>query len=94
MFPYKSIHTDGICAGVMVHAPGTDIYVFQIYCAKRTFPKLHITATGEDGGACPRQAQIKPDSNYKSHISPLSPPLSGGSLRGQVIPTCFARAPQ
>jgi hypothetical protein len=66
----------------------------QIYCARGTVPMLHITTTGRDGGACPRQAQIKPDLNYKSHVSPLSPPLRGGNLRGQVFPTCFECTPQ
>ena len=34
------------------------------------------------------------DPDYESHVSPLSPPLSGGSLRGQAFSTCFGRAPQ
>jgi hypothetical protein len=54
---------------------------------------LHITTTGEEEGACPSQSLIKLDQSYKSHISPLSPPLSGGSLRGQAIPACFKHAP-
>jgi hypothetical protein len=41
-----------------------------------------------------RQALIKPDQSYESRQSPLSLPLNGGSLRGQVIPTCFKHAPQ
>ena len=44
---------------------------------------LHITATGKNRGACPRQAQIKPNLNYESHISPLSLPLSGVVLPAQ-----------
>ena len=67
---------------------------YQVYCARGTFPKLHITTTRTYGGVSSRQALIKPDQSYKSHVSPLSLPLSGGSLRGQVIPTRFERAPQ
>ena len=43
--------------------------------------------------ACPGQALIKPDPDYKSCVS-LSPPLSGGSLRGQPITACFRHASQ
>ena len=40
------------------------------------------------------QTLIKSGLNYKSHASPLSPPLGGGSSRGQTIPVCFKCAPQ
>ena len=40
------------------------------------------------------QTLIKSGLNYESHASPLSPPLGGGSSRGQTIPVCFERAPQ
>jgi hypothetical protein len=69
-------------------------FLDQVYCARGTVPKLHITTTGRYGGESPRQALIKPDRNYESHVSPHSLPLSGGSSRGQVIPTCFKHAPQ
>ena len=45
-------------------------------------------------GEHPRQALIRPDHNYESCMSPPSPPLSGGSSRGQAIPACFGRTPQ
>ena len=32
--------------------------------------------------------------NYESHVSPFSPPLDGGSLKGQAIPACYKHAPQ
>jgi hypothetical protein len=72
---------------------GLFLFFNRVYCTRGTVPKLHITTTGRYGGVSLRQALSKPDQNYKSHVSPHFLPLSGGSSRGQVIPTCFERAP-
>jgi hypothetical protein len=72
----------------------SEFFFDLVYCARGTVPELHITTTGRYERVSPRQALIKPDQNYKSHVSLLSPPHSDGTLRGQVIPTCFEHAPQ
>ena len=38
---------------------------------------LHIITTRRSRGAHPRQAQIKPDQTYESHISPALPTILG-----------------
>ena len=61
-----------------------------LLCSRDTPYVTHQVLKGQQRGACPRQALIKLDPIYQSHIlSPLSPPLSGGSSKGQAIPACF-----
>ena len=65
----------------------------NLLCSRDTPYVTHQDCRLVKRGEHPRQALIKPDHNYESRVSPPSPPLSGGSSRGQAIPACFGRAP-
>ena len=67
----------------------------QVYCAKGLLPMLHITSYQVGYGKSRlRKHQSNLVGIYKSHVGSASPPLWGGSLIDQVIPTCFKHAPQ
>jgi hypothetical protein len=69
-------------------------FLFRFIVLEGKFSSYTLLLQGSRRGTSSRQALIKSDQSYKSHKSPLSLPLYGGSLRGQVIPTCFKHAPQ
>ena len=74
----------------IIHQGG--FFLIKFIMLKRQSPCYTSSTRVNSGGTSPNQTLIKPDPNYKSYISLLSLPLSGGSSRGQAIPACFEHA--
>ena len=68
-------------------------FLDQVYCARGTVPKLHIKSTSKEEGDKSIVSTNQAWPFYESHISPLSPSLSGDSSSGQAIPACYRCAP-